>query len=111
MDYRHLLLYTREQEQRFRAQYPQHPQMLRKYEDWFYTFPLYEWHEIALPPKQAPFIIGMLCLLMREGRVQFSIKFPDELPGSALIQREARNDKEFQEYWDEHIKKHQKSTF
>lgn len=107
MDYRHLLLYNKEQVERFRAQYPEHSRMLRKYEDWFHTFPLYEWYAISLPPKQAQFIIGMLCLLMREGLAQFSIKFPDELPGSALIQREARNDKEFQEYWDEHFKKHQ----
>lgn len=98
MDYRHLLLYTKEQEERFRAQHPEHSRMLRKYEDWFYTFPLYEWHQIALPPQQAPFIIGMLCLLSWEGRAQFSFRFPDALSGAALIQREARDDKEYQEY-------------
>lgn len=98
MDYRHLLLYTKEQERAFRARFPQHAAALRKYADWFYTFPLYEWHQIALPPQQAPFIIGMLCLLSWEGRAQFSFRFPDALSGAALIQREARDDKEYQEY-------------
>ena len=104
MDCRHLLLYTKAQEQAFRAAYPQHARMLQAYEDWFYTFPLYEWHQIALPPKDAPFIIGMLCLLTWEKRGQFTIKFPEELTGAALIQREARDDREFQEYMDKHFK-------
>lgn len=106
MDCRHLLLYTGEQEQRFRAQYPQHSQMLQRYEDWFYTFPLYEWHQIALPPQRAPFIIGMLCLLTWEGRAQFSVRFPEELTGAILIQREARDSGEFQEYMNTIFNKH-----
>ena len=105
MDYRHLLLYTKEQEERFRAQHPEHSRMLRKYEDWFYTFPLYEWHQIALPPQQAPFIIGMLCLLKWSDTANFTIKFPEGLQGAALLQREANTPEEFEAYWNKCFKK------
>lgn len=44
------------------------------------------------------FVIGLLCLLYREGRIQFSIRFP--LDGSIEIQREEieRNKKDIKKY-------------
>ena len=98
MDYRHYLLYTREQELAFRAKYAAHLHLLPQYEDWFYTFPLYEWHKFQVPSRQAEFIIGMLCLLLREGRANYCFKFPPELDGEALIMRYARDKEEYQEY-------------
>jgi len=96
MDCRSLLLYTREQEQRFRARYPQHAEMLKAYEDWFYSFPLYEWQRVDIPPRTAEFTVGMLCLLMRKGRANFCIDFPEE--GTAIVMRYARDREEYDDY-------------
>ena len=82
MDYRPYLLYTKAQEQAFRTKYAAHLQLLSKYEDWFYTFPLYEWQ-----------------------RANYCFKFPPELDGEALIMRYARNNQEYQEYTNKLFKK------
>ncbi len=105
MDYRPYLLYTKAQELAFREKYAAHLKLLDQYEEWFYTFPLYEWHKIAVPSRNAQFIIGMLCLLMREERANFCFKFPEQLSNEALIMRYARNDEEYQAYVAEHFKK------
>ena len=99
MDPREFLLYTRDQEESFRTRYAT---FVRDYLEQ-YTFELYEWKEITLPGKSTEAVIGALCLLMRSGRIQFSIRFPDSR--TAEIQREAVTREEFDEYWENHLKK------
>ncbi len=95
--YKMYLLYTGDQERRFRARYAKYiPESLDQYETWFYSFPLYEWQRIEVPPRTAEFTIGMLCLLMREGRANFCIDFPED--GMARVMRYARNREEYDEY-------------
>ena len=105
MDPREFLLYTRDQEESFRTRYATFVRdYLEQYEQWFFaTFELYEWKEIALPGKSTEAVIGALCLLMREHRIQFSIRFPDSR--TAEIQRGAVTREEFDEYWENHLKK------
>lgn len=97
------LLYTAGQERAFRNKYAAYLKLLPEYEAWFYTFPLYEWHSIQVPPRRAEFTIGMLCLLMRSGKVCFCIRFPEGATDIALIQRFARDEQELQEYMNNHF--------
>ena len=105
MDYKRFLLYTRAQKEAFEAKYAAHLHMLPQYEEWFNTFPLYEWKQFSLPAKSAEFIIGMLCLLKWSATTNFTIKFPEGLQGAALLQREANTPEEFEVYWNKCFKK------
>ena len=105
MIYKSYLLYTKAQETAFRSKYGRAvSDALQRYEDWFYSFPLYEWAPVSgITPKTAEFQIGMLCLLMWEGRANFCIDFPPD--GGVILQRYARNEEEYDEYIQKHFVK------
>lgn len=105
MDYTHYLLYTSEQEKVFRDKYTSHLHLLDKYEKWFYSFPLYEWHTIQVHSNTAQFTLGMLCLLKISKRANFCFKFPAQLDNEALIMRFARDRNEFEDYWHKYLPK------
>ncbi len=75
-------------EQRFRKNYAEHIGMyIRNYEAWYdRSFKPYVWTVVHVHQGSEEFAIGLLCLLMRKGRIQFSIRFPAD--GSIEIQRE-----------------------
>lgn len=76
------------QESVFRAHYSERIGMYQeKYMEWFLkNFPLYKWKRMRVRPESVEFVIGLLCLLYREGKIQFTIRFPED--GSIDIQRE-----------------------
>ena len=75
-------------EARFRNNYAERIGMyIDNYEAWYNrVFPPYEWRKMRVHQGSEEFAIGLLCLLMRKGRIQFSIRFPAD--GSIEIQRE-----------------------
>lgn len=103
--YQSHLLYTKQQKDAFRAKYGQLVDAsLQKFEDWFYTLPLYEWAPVAgIRPATAEFQIGMICMLMWTDRANFCIDFPED--GGVIIQRYARDRAEFDEYIKTHFVK------
>ncbi len=105
MDPRGFLLYTAQQERLFRTKHASFVRdYLDQYEKWFYqTFPLYDWKPLQLPANKAEIVIGMLCLLYRTHRIQFSIRFLSDT--EAEIQREALTSEECKEYWNNLVNK------
>lgn len=81
------LIYTNEQERCFREKYAVQIQAgWLPYQEWFLaSFPAYEWNPIYLKPGQEEFTVGLLCLLMRAGLIQFGIR---QGPRCLEIQRE-----------------------
>ena len=72
----------------FREKYAERVAMyIDQYEAWFLkNYPLYEWKRMRIHPGSEEFVIGLLCLLSLQDRIQFSIRFPDD--GSIELQRE-----------------------
>lgn len=75
-------------ETRFRQKYAERIGMYTdQYEAWFIKhYPLYEFKKMNIHSGSEEFVIGLLCLLYRQGRIQFTIRFPSD--GSIEIQRE-----------------------
>lgn len=58
-----------------------------KYLEWYEAnFQTYVWRRMQVRRDSAEFVIGILCHLHLEGRIQFSIRFPAD--GSIELQRE-----------------------
>lgn len=81
------LIYTGDQERCFREKYHAQIQSAwQPYTEWFLaSFPLYQWYPLYCKPGQEEFTVGLLCLLMRAGLIQFGIR---QGPRSLEIQRE-----------------------
>lgn len=60
-------------EARFRNNYAERIGMyIDNYEAWYHrVFPPYEWRKMRVHQGSEEFAIGLLCLLMRKGRIQF----------------------------------------
>lgn len=86
--YEDYLLRTETDERKFKAKYAESIAMYKdQYQAWFEkNFEFYKWRKLQARPESMEFVIGLLCLLMRKGRIQFSIRFPAD--GSIEIQRE-----------------------
>lgn len=86
--YEDYLLRTETDERKFKQKYAERIAMYKdKYQSWFEkNFEFYKWRKLQARPESMEFVIGLLCLLMRKGRIQFSIRFPAD--GSIEIQRE-----------------------
>lgn len=58
-----------------------------KYLEWYEkNFQPYVWRRMQVRRDSAEFVIGLLCVLSLEGRIQFTIRFPAD--GSIELQRE-----------------------
>lgn len=82
------LLRNDSEEAVFRAHFgPQIDKCRDTYLQWFLgQFRPYAWRSIIISPENQEFVIGLLCILQIEGRIQFSIRFPG--PGIVELQRE-----------------------
>lgn len=81
------LLYTEADEKAFRLKYDRFiAEHLDEYETWFQkTFPLFERKPCPVAKGQPDLVIGMICLLFREGRIAISVtKSPD---GRLMVER------------------------
>ena len=82
------LLRNSRDEDKFLKKYAERVAMYKeKYLEWYEkNFEFYKWRKLQARSESMEFVIGLLCLLMRKGRIQFSIRFPAD--GSIEIQRE-----------------------
>lgn len=82
------LLRNEKDADRFRKNYAERITMyIDQYEDWFLkNYPMYQWKRMRIHPGSEEFVIGLLCLLSLQDRIQFSIRFPSN--GSIELQRE-----------------------
>ena len=86
--YEDYLLRTETDERRFKQKYAERIAMYKdKYQSWFEkNFEFYKWRKLQARPESLEFVIGLLCLLYREKKIQFTIQFPSD--GSVELQRE-----------------------
>ena len=82
------LLRTETDERKFKAKYAERIAMYKdQYQAWFEkNFEFYQWRRMTLRPESVEFVLGLLCLLYREKKIQFTIQFPSD--GSIELQRE-----------------------
>ena len=82
------LLRTETDERKFKAKYAERIAMYKdQYQAWFEkNFEFYKWRRMTLRPESVEFVLGLLCLLYREKKIQFTIQFPSD--GSIELQRE-----------------------
>jgi hypothetical protein len=86
--YEDYLLRTATDERKFKQKYAERIAMYKgKCQSWFEkNFEPYKWRRMNVRPESAEFVIGLLCLLYREKKIQFTIQFPSD--GSVELQRE-----------------------
>ena len=88
------LLYTREQEQRFRKE---HSDFISKhyeaYREWFQNKPLYTWLELKIRPGKEEDTIGLLCILHIDGKINLTVN-----NDVTKFQRGAITSEEFDQY-------------
>ena len=82
------LLRTETDERKFKAKYAERIAMYKdQYQAWFEkNFEFYKWRRMNIRPESIEFVLGLLCLLYREKKIQFTIQFPSD--GSIELQRE-----------------------
>ena len=92
--YEDYLLRTETDERKFKQKYAERVAMYKeRYLEWYEkNFQPYVWRRIQVRRDSAEFVIGLLCVLSLEGRIQFTVRFPAD--GSIELQREEVAEKE-----------------